>query len=126
MLASLETGSLAATVFDAALMSGSRRFPDLQSVRSDAMEAMERRGEGYYRGESLSASPACLAAILQDDIDHLTFDQDDSRLLFGALAAACAQAISYGRHCTDPAQAAELTLSVAFHAGWFDQRKSAR
>jgi hypothetical protein len=126
MLASLETGSLAAALVDAALLGGSRRFPDLDKVRMDAMEAMERRGEGDLRGVSLSASPCFLAAILQEDVQHLLYGHDDRHMLFGALAAACAHAISYGRHRIDPAVAAELALAVAFHAGWVDQRKSVR
>lgn len=126
MLASLETGSLAAALVDAALLSGSRRFPDLHKVRMDAMEAMERRGEGDLRGVCLSATPGFLAAILQSDVRHLLYDHDDRRMLFGALAAACAHAVSFGRHRTDPALAAELALAVAFHAGWVDQRKSVR
>ena len=126
LLASLETGSLAAALFDAALLSGSRRFPDLHAVRRDAMEDLERRGECNYRDMSLSASAENLAAMLQSDVESLLFDQDDRIMLFNALTAACAHAIGYGRHKTEPALAAELALSVAFHAGWIDQRKSMR
>lgn len=125
-LASLETGSLAAALIDAALLSECRRFPDIHKVRRDAMEAMERRGEGDYCGQILSATPEILASFLQDDISQLTYDYDDERMLFKALAFACAQAVSYGRHRTEPALAAELALSVAFHAGWHDQRKTIR
>jgi hypothetical protein len=104
----------------------SRRFPELHLVRRDAMEAMERRGNCDYRGVILSDNPGNLASILQSDVEHLLYDQDDRMLLFHALGSACAQAIGYGRHRTEPALAAELALSVAFHAGWIDQRKSMR
>ena len=126
MLANLVTDSLASVLFDAALLSGARRFPDLQSVRRDAMEALERRGEGDYRSVALSGTPENLAAILQGDVDHLLFDRDDRLALFNALGSACAHAVGYGRHRIEPALAAELALSVAFHAGWVDQRKSVR
>lgn len=126
LLSNLESDSLASVLFDAALLSGARRFPELQLVRRDAMEAMERRGEGDYRGVILSDNPGNLASVLQSDVEHLLYDQDDRMLLFNALASACAQAIGYGRHRTEPALAAELALSVAFHAGWVDQRKSIR
>lgn len=126
MLANLETGSLAAALFDAAVLGGSRRFPDLHAVRRDAMEALERRGDCNYRDMPLSASAESLAAILQSDVEGLLFDQGDRLMLFDALVSACAHAIGYGRHKTDPALAAELALSVAFHAGWVDQRKTMR
>ena len=126
MLANLESDSLASVLFDAALLSGARRFPELHLVRRDAMEALERRGEGDYRGVVLSDNPGNLASILQGDVEHLLYDHDDRMLLFNSLACACAHAVGYGRHRTEPALAAELALSVAFHAGWVDQRKSIR
>jgi hypothetical protein len=126
LLCNLETDSLASVLFDAALLSGARRFPELQSVRRDAMEALERRGEGDFRGVCLSGTPGTLASILQSDVEHLLFDQDDRMLLFNSLGSACAHAVGYGRHRLEPALAAELALSVAFHAGWVDQRKSIR
>ena len=125
-LGRLEPGSLASALVEAALMTGSKRFPDFQTVRHDAIEAIQRRGEGDYRGVSLSAEPASLASLLQDDVDPLLFERDDSALLLDAAIAACGHAVSFNRHHLDPALAAELSLSVAYHAGWVDQRKVKR
>ncbi|MGB8819195.1 MAG: hypothetical protein WCC66_14865 [Rhizobiaceae bacterium] len=125
-LGRVEPGSLASALVEAALMAGSKRFPDFQTVRHDAIEAIQRRGEGDYRGISLSAEPCVLAALLQDDVHTLLFERDDSVLLLDAAIAACGHAVGFNRNHLDPAIAAELSLSVAFHAGWADQRKTKR
>lgn len=51
-------------------------------------EALERRVGGDYRGVSLSDIADNLASVLQADVEHLLYDQDDIMLLFNSLASA--------------------------------------
>lgn len=125
-LGRLEPGSLAAALVEAALLSGARRFPDFLTVRQDAVEAIRRHGAGDLRGLALSDAPSNLSARLQDEFDHLVIDDTDRTMLVEAVIAACAHAVGFNRHRLCPAQAAELSLSIAFHAGWVDQRKTGR
>lgn len=125
-LGALRSGSLASVLVDASVLAGARAFPNFGSVRQDAFEAMQRRGSVDLRGNSLTSSPEELAGEIQSDIDGLLFDADDRTLLLKASNIACGHALSYARHRLPPVEAAELALSVAYYAGWIDQRKSGR
>ena len=125
-LGALRSGSLASGLVDAAVLAGARSFPNFSAVRQDAFEAMQRHGSYDLRGNALSAPPEELAGEIQCDVDGLLLDADDRTLLVKASNIACAHAISYSRHRLAPVAAAELALSVAYHAGWIDQRKSGR
>ena len=87
---------------------------------------MQRRGGLDARGHCLTALPEDIAAELQSDVDGLLFDADDQALLVKASINACGHAVSYSRHRLPPVEAAELALSIAFYAGWIDQRKTRR
>ncbi len=125
-LGALRTGSLASVLIDAAVLSGARSFPDFASVRQDALEAMQRRGGFDCRANALTTAPEELAGEVQTDVDGLLFDADDRSLLVKASIDACGHAISYMRHRIPPVDAAELALSIAYYAGWVDQRKTGR
>jgi hypothetical protein len=125
-LGTLEPGSLASVLVDSAILFGARTFPDFAAVRQDAFEAMQRRGTFDLRGHILTATPEELAAEVQSDVDGLLFDAADRTLLIHASINACGHAIGYARHRLPPVEAAELALSVAFYAGWVDQRKIGR
>lgn len=125
-LGALRSGSLASALVDASVLAGARAFPKFGTVRQDAYEAMQRRGGYDLRGNVLTASPEELAGEIQSDVDGLLFDADDRTSLFKACCIASGHAISYVRHRLQPVEAAELALSIAYHAGWIDQRKSGR
>lgn len=125
-LGAVRPGSLASALIDASILAGARSFPDFIAVRQDALEAMQRRGAPDTRGNLLTSSPADLAGELQTDVDGLLFDADDRNLLVKACISACSHAVGYARHRLAPVEAAELALSIAFYAGWVDQRKTGR
>lgn len=125
-LGAVKPGTLATCLLDASLLAGARRFPDFVTVRQDALEAMQRRGGHDVRGQTLSASPDDIAASIQSDVDGLLYDEADRSLLVNAAIAACGHAVGYARFRLPPVEAAELALSIAFYAGWADQRKTMR
>jgi hypothetical protein len=125
-LGSLTSGSLASTVIESAVLSGARRMPEVAHVLTDAQEAMRRRGTVDLRGAELSATPSVLAAEVQSDVDHLLWDASDRPALVRSFIQACGHAIGYQRTRLCPAEAAELSLSVALYAGWLDQREIQR
>jgi hypothetical protein len=125
-LGALRSGSLASVLVDASVLAGARSFPNFAALRQDAFEAMQRRGGYDLRGHVLTASPEELAAEIQSDVDCLLHGADDRTLLVKATIIACGHAISYARHRLAPVDAAELALSIAYYAGWVDQRKTGR
>jgi hypothetical protein len=125
-LGSVRPGTLASVLVDASVLAGARAFPDFMTVRHDAVEAMQRRGAADLRGAKLTAAPEELASEIQSDVDSLLFDADDRAQLVKAAINACGHAVSYARHRLPPIEAAELALSIAFYAGWVDQRKTGR
>ena len=125
-LGAVRPGSLASALIDASILAGARAFPDFISVRQDALEAMQRRGAPDTRGNLLTAAPEDLAGEFQTDVDGLLHDADDRNMLIKASMHACGHAVSYARHRLPPVEAAELALSIAFYAGWVDQRKTGR
>ncbi len=125
-LGAVRPGSLASALVDASILAGARTFPDFIAVRQDSLEAMQRRGAPDTRSNLLTAAPEDLAAEFQIDVDGLLLDADDRNLLIKASINACGHAVSYARHRLPPVDAAELALSIAFYAGWVDQRKTGR
>lgn len=125
-LATLTPGTLASTLIKSALMAGARRLPEFSRVLVDSQEAMRRRGNGDLRGVELSALPHQLAAEVQGDVDGLLGDAAGRAALVRSCIEACGHAIGYQRTRLCPAEAAELCLSVALHAGWLDQREIQR
>ncbi len=125
-LGAVRPGTLASVLVDAAVLAGAHKLPDFIAVRQDALEAMQRREAPDLRGNLLTAAPEELAADVQSDVDGLLFDADDRTLLVNASIKACGHAVSYARHRLAPSDAAELALSIAFYAGWADQRKTGR
>jgi hypothetical protein len=125
-LAVLTPGTLASTLTEASLVAGARRFPDIQRVRQEAQEAMQRRGAADLRGIELSASPRELVSQVQEDVDDLLTDPENRSALMRAAIQACGFAVGYNRSRLCPAEAAELALSVALYGSWLDQRQTAR
>lgn len=125
-LGAVRPKTLASVLVEASVLAGARAFPDFAAVRQDAFEAMQRRGGFDVRGNILTSSPDELAGQIQADVDGLLFDADDRALLVNASINACGHAVGYVRHRLPPVEAAELALSVAFYAGWVDQRKTGR
>ena len=125
-LSMLKPGTLASTLTEAALIAGARRFPEISKVGQEAREAMQRRGAVELRGAELSASPRELVSQVQEDVDDLLSDPSNRSALVRAAILACGYAVGYNRTRFCPAEAAELSLSVALYASWVDQRGTPR
>lgn len=125
-LSLLKPGTLASALTEAALIAGARRFPEISKVRQEAQEAMQRRAAVELRGAELSAHPRELAGQLQEDVDDLLSDPANRSALVRAAILACGYAVGYNRTRLCPAEAADLSLSVALYAGWIDQRGTPR